>query len=166
MEYVHVFVDESRHPSWTELLGDTEIYKNTNFEEIECLFNITQKLTKEHSEDILNVKGLECSSPSWARSVLAHDQAIRWANAKVCVYADSVLCVEQIKDCPGAVERSKGQVEELRLCSSFQDAGRTDGEAIEFEWKNFPGFRSLQILQETPRFQSSMSTQITILQTY
>ena len=32
--------------------------------------------------------------------------------------------------------------------SSNQDAVGIDGEAIELEWKNFPGFSSLAILQE------------------
>ena len=85
----------------------------------------------EHSEEILNVKCLEYSS-SWARSVLSHDQAIKWAKAKVCVYADSVLCVGQMKDSPGAIERLKGQAEGLRLYSSYQDAVGIDGEAIFF----------------------------------
>ena len=75
-------------------LANSEIYKNTKFENIESVFYITQKLVKERSEEILNVKCLQYSSPSWARSVLANDQAIKWAKAKVCVYADSVLCVE------------------------------------------------------------------------
>ena len=38
-------------------LTNSEIYKNTNFEEIESLFNITQKFIMEHSEEILNVNG-------------------------------------------------------------------------------------------------------------
>ena len=101
---------------------NSEIYKNTKFEEIEILFNITQKLVLDHSEEILIVKCLEYSSPSWARSVLSHDQAIKWAKGKVCVCTDAVLCVGQMKDSPGAIERWKGQVEGLRLYSSYQDA--------------------------------------------
>ena len=41
--------------------------------------------------------------------------------SKVCVYADSVQCVGQMKDSPGAIERWKGRVEGLRLYSSYQD---------------------------------------------
>ena len=52
------------------------------------------------------------------------------------------------KDIPEAVERWKGQVEGLTLYSSCQDAVGPDGEAIEFEWKNFPGCSSLSILEE------------------
>ena len=81
-----------------DFLLNSEIYKSTKFENIENVFNITQKLRKEHSEEILNVECVEYSSPSWTRSILANDQAIRWAKkAKVCVYANSVLCVGQVK---------------------------------------------------------------------
>ena len=42
----------------------------------------------------------------------------------------------------GKMERSSGRT------SSYQKAVGIDGEAMEFEWKNFPGFSSLSILQE------------------
>ena len=63
-------------------LSNSEIYKNTKFEFFERVFNITQQLVREHSEESLNVKCLEYSSLSWARSVLANDQAVKWANQK------------------------------------------------------------------------------------
>ena len=51
----------------------------------------------------------------------------------ISVFADSVPCVGQMKDSPGAIERWKGQVEGLRLYSSYQDTVGIDGEATEFE---------------------------------
>ena len=75
-----------------DFLRNSEIYKNTQFENIVHVFNITFKLIKEHSEEILDVECLEHSSPSWTRSILANDQAIKWAKAKVCVCAYSLLC--------------------------------------------------------------------------
>ena len=74
-----------------DYLANLEVYKNTNFEEIESLLNITPTVILEHSEEILNVKPLESSSPAWTRSMLSHDQAIKWTKAKVRVYSDSVL---------------------------------------------------------------------------
>ena len=47
-------------PNYTENL---EVYKKTNFEEIQNLFNITQKLALEHLEEILNVNTIESTSP-------------------------------------------------------------------------------------------------------
>ena len=76
-----------------DFLDNSEIYKNTRFEKIENAFNITQKLIKEHSEEILNVKTLDYQSPSWTRSTLLNDNVIMWAKTKVCVHADSVQCM-------------------------------------------------------------------------
>ena len=66
--------------------ANLEVQKNTNFGEIQSLFDITQKLILEHSEEILNVNTIESASPSWTRSVLSHDQVIQWKNQK-CVSA-------------------------------------------------------------------------------
>ena len=109
MEYVHGIVDESLH--------------SPLFENIENVFNISQKLPKEHPEEILNVRSLEYSSPSRTRSTVVSDEAIKWAKAKACVYADSVLCVGRMEQSPGVAERRwKGQFEDLRMYSSYQDA--------------------------------------------
>ena len=67
-------------------VSNSEVYKNTEFDDIESVFSIAQKLVMEHSEEILNVKCMEYSSPSWARSVLANHQAIKRAKAKICAY--------------------------------------------------------------------------------
>ena len=77
-------------PSYTENL---EFYKNANFEKVQNLFNITQKLMWDHQGEILNVKFVESTDPSLTRSTLSHDQAIKWMKAKVLVYSDSVLCL-------------------------------------------------------------------------
>ena len=102
----------------------------------------------EHSEEILNVKCLEYSSPSWAR--LVHEQKIKRSNVRRQKYVSMLIqfYVGHMNDSPGAIERWKSQVEGLRLYSSYQDAVGIDGEAIEFEWKKSPGFSSLSILQE------------------
>ena len=74
-------------------LPNSEIYKNTIFEDIESLLNITQQLALERSEDMLNVNWLEYSSPSWTRSVLANDQAIKHGRRKKYVSMLNPLCV-------------------------------------------------------------------------
>ena len=64
-------------------VSNSEICKKTKFEEIESVFNITQKLVMGHSEEVLNATCLELSSLSWARSILAKDQAITWTKAEI-----------------------------------------------------------------------------------
>ena len=60
-----------------------KIYRNTRFENIQNVFNVTQKLIEEHSEEFLHVRSY--SSPSWTRSTVVNDQAVKWAKAKVCL---------------------------------------------------------------------------------
>ena len=44
-----------------------EVYRNTNFEELKNLFDITQRLILEHEAEILNV------SPMWLESFLVDE---------------------------------------------------------------------------------------------
>ena len=107
------------------------------FENIKNVFNIIQQIIKEHSEEIMNLRSLDYHSPSWTRSTLFNDNVSKWAKAKACVHADSVLCVGRMEHEPGAA----------KYCS-YQDAVGLDGEAIEFEWKKIPRISTLTILQE------------------
>ena len=109
---------------------------NTNFEEIQSLFNITQKLMLEHSEEILNVHTIESTSPSWARSGLSHDQVIQWTTAKVRVQSGSAPCLGKMNDSIDAISRWEGQVEEIKMSLSYKELLRIDGEPIEFEWNS------------------------------
>ena len=97
-----------------------EIHENVNFEEIESPFSTSQKLIMEHSEEILNVKWLESSSPSWTRSLLSHDQAVKWAKSKVFVCADSLLCLRQINESQEVITRWEGQMEDSRFYPGFR----------------------------------------------
>ena len=70
-------------------------YKNTNFEELKTLFDITQRLIVEQSFEILNVSTMIWNFTPWTRSTLCHDQVIKWAKAKVHVYSDSFFVWER-----------------------------------------------------------------------
>ena len=61
---------------------NSDIYKNTKIDNIWSVLNITRKLMKEHSEEVLYVECLEYSSPSWTSSIVANDQAVKWKKAK------------------------------------------------------------------------------------
>ena len=103
-------------------LENLEVYKNTNFEELQSIFNNTQKLFLEHSEEILNVSTIESASPSWTRSVLSHDQVIQWTKAKVRVCSNYVLCLVKMNDSKDAITRWKSrQVEEFKMSPSCED---------------------------------------------
>ena len=79
--------DESLCASWTNL-ENLEVHRNTNFEELKNLFDITQRL--EHEGEILHVSTIDWKLHSRTKSTLLHDRVIKWTKAKVHVYTDSV----------------------------------------------------------------------------
>ena len=118
----------------SDYLQNLEVFKHANFEEIQSLFNVTQKLILEHSEEIQNVHTIESTSPSSTRSTLSHDQVIQWTEAKVRVHSDSVLCLVKMRAHKDATTRCEGQVEESKMSASYRELLGIDGEAIESEW--------------------------------
>ena len=75
-------------------------------------------------------------------------KVIQWTKGKVLVHSDSALCLGKMNDSKDAIVRWEGQVGEFKMSPSYKELLGIDVEAIGFEWNNFPGFSSLQILQE------------------
>ena len=72
-------------PSDTE---NFEVFKNSEFENIESMFNITRKMIGENSET-MNVSSLEAASSSRERTTLLNEKAMKWSKSRVYVYSDS-----------------------------------------------------------------------------
>ena len=89
-------------------------------------FSIAQKLILDHSEEILNVKPIEGTAPSWTRSTLSHDQETKWTKSKVHVYSDSVLCLEKLSYLSEANRRWEGQVADFLLSACCEELLRID----------------------------------------
>ena len=123
------------------LFANLEIYKKKNFEEIQSLFSITQKLTLEHSEEIPNMHMIWRAHLPLGRDRLCLMMVIQWTKAKVRVYSDSVLCLEKMWVNKEAITRWESQVEEFRLLGIV-------GELIELGWNILSGFSSLQFFQK------------------
>ena len=85
-------------------------YRNTDIEELQNLFDITQKLILNYQAEILDETTIDWISPSWTRSTLSHDQVITWTKAKVRVCSDSVLCFGKISDHSEANRRWEDQI--------------------------------------------------------
>ena len=120
---------------WPNCLANLEVYKNTNFEEIQSLFNTTQKLILEHSEEILNVNTIGSASPSWTRSAVSHDQ-------------DSVLCLGKMNDSRDAITRWEGQVEEFKMSLFFQ---RIAGNRWRRNWIRVESFPRIFVIRDSSR---------------
>ena len=82
------------------------------------------------------------------------DKAFEITNAKTYVFADSVLCLESISDQP--VEAWKNKFKWYLENRYLKDLNRIDGEPMEFEWKIFPGFTTLGILEEIQKIMKEL----------
>ena len=130
-------------PNYVEKL---EVYRNTNFEELQDLFVIAQKLILDHQAEILNVTRTDWTAPSWTRSTLSHDRVIRGGKQEYvstqipsCVWENCQIIQKRIKD-------GKNQVEEFRLSNSHRELLVIDGEPTEF---------ACNISQDVRRWRSS-----------
>ena len=81
-------------------------YRNTNFDALKTLFDITQKLILKQKHEILNVSTIE-----WQFTPVLHYKVLKWANAKVHVYLDSVLCLGRMHGHLQAKEKWKDQLQ-------------------------------------------------------
>ena len=72
------------------------------------------------------------------------DRAVQLSSAKAQVFSDSVLCMGRIPDTP--VSAWKEKIDWFMKSSQCRELDRIDGEPMEFEWRNFTGFTTLQIL--------------------
>ena len=87
--------------------------RNTNFDELKTLFDITQRLILEQSIEIQDVSTMIWNVTPWMRFTLCHDQVIKWAKLKVHVYSDSVLCLGKIYDHSEANKKWKRQIQDF-----------------------------------------------------
>ena len=70
------------------------------------------------------------------------------------VFSDSVLCVGRMGDNP--VESWKRQIQWYSDNNYFSELNRIDGQHMEFEWKIFPGFTTVGILNQIQRMMGEL----------
>ena len=90
------------------------------------------------------------------KTTLLCDRAVRLSTAKVHIFSDSVLCLGKIKEPSETVKKWKEQLEWFTTTTQYKELGRIDGEPMEFEWKIFPGFTTLQIIREIQNMMDEM----------
>ena len=123
---------------WPNYLANLEIYKNTTFEEIQR--SIMKRLW-------MYIRFTAPVHPGRDQCCLV----IKWSSGqrqKYCLLWFRTLPAENEWQQRCNYVRWEGQVEEFKMSPSYKELLGIDGESIEFEWNIFPGFSSLQILQE------------------
>ena len=133
---VHLGQDNVENPRFT---------KNQFLKSVKELFLVTEKLIKDQRE-ITGLITIDCKPPSWTSTTLLCGKAIEITNAKTYVFAGSVLCLGGISTEPAQAWENK--IKWYSETRYLKDLNRIDGEPMEFEWKIFPAFTTLGILEE------------------
>ena len=122
------------------------------------MFDISEKLIVGQSDEIYGVTPTNCEDSSWKQLPLVSDEeVISLSHAKVSVFSDSVLCLGKIHQNPQSNTVWERQLERFKDSLQYRALDTIDGEPMEFEWKNFPGFTTLQLCNKVQEFMSKMS---------
>ena len=129
----------------TIILEKWQSTKNQLQRTVKQLFDVTRKLIKEQKE-IQGISMIDWQHSSWKRTTLLTVRAVRLSTAKAYEFSDSVLCMGRISENPASAWTEK--INLFMNSSQCPGLDRIDGEPMEFEWTNFPGFTALQIVAE------------------
>ena len=119
--------------------------KNQHLKSAKQLLQATDMLIKDQTE-INALTTIDYKDLTWRSTSLLCDKTFAITNAKTYVFADSVLCLESMRDEPNVPR--KNNIKWYFEKNHLKDLNRIDGKPTEFEWKLFPGFTMLGILEE------------------
>ena len=139
MVNVYVFDITSICIHGEELLRQLAFHQKTEYLTMKKMFDISEKLVSEQSDEISGVQTINWEDSSWKYvSLIGDEQVISLQRTKVYVFSDSVLCLGKMNENP----QSNGAWEDK--CGWFRSSPEY-GELMEFEWNIFPGFTTLQL---------------------
>ena len=122
--------------------------KNTDFEPLRSLFDISQSLILTHESEICGTSSIEWHHTLWRRSILLHDRSIELSKAKLNVWSDSVLCLGKMHEHPTGVEKLKERKGWFFGSKHHQEFFGIDGEPLELDWNIFPRHTTVELLKE------------------
>ena len=122
------------------------------------MFDISEKLIVEHSDGILGVSHISWENSPWKQLSLVNDEeVISLSHAKVYVFSDSVLCLGKVNQNTTSNSVWEEQLGWFKDSPQYRTLDTIDGEPMEFEWNIFPGFTTLQLVDEVQKFMNKMS---------
>ena len=121
---------------------------NTRDLTLKQMFDVSPRLVSEQDE-ISGVETIGWQNHLWKYlSLIGDERVINLQRTEVYVFSDSVLCLGKIYEnhqSNGAWEDRLGW---FKSSPEYRKFDRIDGEPMEFEWKIFPRFNTLQLSQE------------------
>ena len=146
-----VFMGKNYSDNWHSI-------KNTEDHTMKQMFDISDKLVSEQSDEIYGVKTTDWEDPSWKYlSLVGDEQVISLLHTKVYVFSDSVLCLGKMNENPESNSAWEDKLTWIKSSPEYRALDRIDGEPMEFEWNIFPGFTALQLCHKVQEFLSKKS---------
>ena len=132
--------------------------KNTgNSLTLKQMFDISEKLISEQSDEIYGVNATNWEDSSWKHLSLVNDEeVISLSHAKVHVLSGSVLCLGKVNQNTASNTVWEEKLTWFKSSSQYRTLDTIDGEPMEFEWNIFPGFTTLQLCNKVYEFMSEM----------
>ena len=110
--------------------------------------------------ETIGLKIMEYGDFTWRSTSLLSEKAERIITAKVYVFSYSKLCQSEVTDPSTANDAWKKKIELYGKNNLLKDLNGIDGMQTEFEWKIFPGFTTLGILEEIQKIMKSFQCEL------
>ena len=122
------------------------------------MFDISEKLIAEQSDEIHGVNTVNLDDFSWKHlSLIGDEEVVSLSHAKVYVFSDSVLCLGKMSENPQSNTVWEDKLTFFKSSSQSRALDTIDGGPMELEWNIFPGFTTLQLCYKVQEFLSKMS---------
>ena len=132
---------------------------NTEDLTMKQMFDISEKLIIEQSDEIYGISTSNWEDSSWKYlSLVGDEEVISLLHTKVFyVFSDSVLCLGKMNENPQSNIAREDRLTWFKSSPEYRALDRIDGEPIEFDWNIFPGFTTLQLCSKVQELLSRLS---------
>ena len=121
--------------------------KNTEDLTMKQMFDISEKLISEQSDEIYRVSTITWEDSSWKYlSLIGDEEVISLSHTKVYVFSDSVLCLGKMNENPQSNFVWEDRLKWFKSSPEYRALDTIDGEPMEFEWN---------ISQDSPHWSSA-----------
>ena len=130
--------------------------KNTKDLTTKQVFDISAKLVSEQSDEIYGVNTINWEDSSWNIYLWSMMKKSSVSRTRRFTYFQIVLCLGKVNQNPTSNAVWEEKLSWFKDSPQYRTLVTIDGEPMEFEWNIFPGFTTLQLVQEVQKFINRM----------
>ena len=125
--------------------------KNTEDLTMKQMFDISEKLKTEKSDEIYGMSSMDWEHSSWKYlSWVGDEQVVSLLHTKVYVFSDSVLRLGKVNEIPKSNIAWEDRLKLFKSSPEYRALDRIDGDPMDFEWKK-PRIHHIRVLHQSPR---------------